>query len=123
MAAASHQTVAVMLALIALFSSVGGAIGSSVVGAIWTNTLPSELERLLPSDLKSNSTAIYDSLVVQLSYPMGSPARNAIIEAYGIAQKRMCIAATCVLLLGLGAVLSWRNIDVRQHKQVKGRVV
>lgn len=123
MAAAEHQEVAVLLALLGLFSSVGGAIGSSVSGAIWTNTLPGELERALPDSVKAEWATIYASLTTQLSYPMGSAERDAIIYAYGVAQKRMCIAACCVLTLAIGAVAVWRDYDVSKRRQVKGRVI
>lgn len=39
MAAASHQQVAVVLAVEGMFSSVGGAVGSTVAAAIWTGEL------------------------------------------------------------------------------------
>lgn len=123
MAAARHSEVAVVLALLGLFTSAGGAVGQTIAGAIWTNTLPQYLELYLPDNAKDQAAAIYAQLDVQLSYPMGSPERTAIIDAYAVAQRRMLIAAVAVLPLEIICVLIWRNIQVKTIKQVKGTVV
>ncbi|PTB50023.1 hypothetical protein M431DRAFT_499479 [Trichoderma harzianum CBS 226.95] len=122
MAATSHQYVAVVLAVEAMASSIGGAIGSTVAAAVWQAVFPKKLGQYLPESAQGNLTDIYGSLDVQLSYPMGSPERIAIQQAYGDSQKMMLIAGTAVLSLSVVGTAMWRNIDVRQHKQVKGTV-
>lgn len=67
MAAASHQHVAVVLAFLALFSSIGGAIGQTVAAAIWTGLMPGALDRNLPASHQAEATSIYASLETQLS--------------------------------------------------------
>ncbi|KAF2453695.1 major facilitator superfamily domain-containing protein [Lineolata rhizophorae] len=123
MAVVSHQYVAVILAFEGMFSSVGGAIGSSISAAIWTGVFPDRLARYLPADEMANLAMIYADLETQLSYPVGSPTRDAIQQAYGDAQKYMLIAATAVLSLIIPSVIVWRDIQVKDFKQVKGRVV
>ncbi|KAI2632132.1 MFS general substrate transporter [Hypoxylon sp. NC1633] len=123
MAAAAHQHVAVVLAVEGMFSSVGGAIGSSVAAAIWTGLFPSALANYLPPESQANLTDIYSSLPIQLSYAVGSPTRDAIILAYGDALKYMFVAATAITVIGLVAVAMWRDIKVKDFKQVKGLVV
>ncbi|CAJ2511705.1 Uu.00g073300.m01.CDS01 [Anthostomella pinea] len=123
MAAAAHQHVAVVLAVEGMFSSVGGAIGLSIAGAIWTGLFPVKLAEYLPEESQANLTSIYGDLVTQLSYPVGSPTRDAIIRAYGDAQKWMFVAATTITIIGLVAVMFWRDIKVKDFKQVKGRVI
>jgi hypothetical protein len=122
MAAASHQQVAVVLAVEGMFSSIGGAIGSSVAAAIWTGVFPKQLAKHLPADSLANLTSIYGSLTTQLSYPVGTATRDAIIISYGEAQKLMLIAATAVLVLAIASVAVWRDINVKKFKQVKGMV-
>ncbi|KAM0455005.1 hypothetical protein ACHAPV_008147 [Trichoderma viride] len=122
MAATSHQYVAVVLAIEAMASSIGGAIGLTVSAAVWQAVFPKKLAAYLPESELGNLTTIYGSLEAQLSYPMGSPARIAIQKAYGDSQKMMLIAATAVLSLAVVGVMMWRDIDVRKHKQVKGTV-
>lgn len=122
MAAASHQQVAVVLAVEGMFASVGGAIGSTVAASIWTGVFPVRLLRHLPDDAKDQFDLIYGSIVTQLSYPVGSPIRIAIQQAYGEAQRYMLIGGSTVLVLSIISVIVWRDIDVRNHKQVKGLV-
>lgn len=122
MAATSHQYVAVVLAVEGMFSNVGGAIGSTIAAAIWTGTFPEALQRRLPASAQTAFVDIYGDLEKQLSYPKESPARIAIDAAYGEAQKYMLIGATAVLALAIAAVMMWRDINVKQFKQVKGMV-
>lgn len=122
MSAVPHNEVAVVLALEGLFTSIGGSIGQSISGAIWTNLMPGKLLEYLPAEEKGNASRIYGSLDVQLSYPIGSVARDAIIQAYGYVQRRMLIAGVCFMPLALGCVLLWRNIDVKGKQQTRGVV-
>lgn len=123
LAAGSHGTAAVLLAILSLSSSIGGAIGDSIGGALWQNYFPAALLKNLPEDLKSEYLTIYASTTVQLTYPVGSEGRNAINAAYGVAQKQMCIAATCFSIMTFAAVWCWRDINVKTKKQVRGLVV
>jgi MFS family permease len=123
MAATSHQYIAVVLALEAMFASIGGAIGSTVAAAIWTGVFPTKLQEYLPAETKGEWATIYGDITVQMSYEMGTPTRNAINAAYGDAQKTMLIAATAVQAISIVAVLVWRDIRVKDFKQVKGLVV
>ena len=110
MAASEHDNYASMLALLSLFGNIGGAVGNSVSGAIWTNTLPAKLQELLPPDAVDQWADIYDSLDMQLSYPVGSTTRDAIIQAYALAQRNMLVAGTAVMALSLVWVFLIKNI-------------
>lgn len=120
MAASEHNDVAAVLALLSLFGNVGGAVGNSISGAIWTNTLPDSLQRLLPDEAKADWEDIYDSLEVQLSYPIGSDVRSAIIEAYAQTQTYMIIAGTVIMALSLIWVMLIKNIRLNEIQQTKG---
>ncbi|KAF4463516.1 Siderophore iron transporter mirB [Fusarium albosuccineum] len=95
MAAVEHQFIAVVLAIQYMFANIGGA----------------------------NLTTIYESLPAQLSYEWGSEERIAIQESYAASQKMMLIAGTATLAIAAVSVLVWHDYDVRDRKQVKGRVV
>ncbi|KAJ5688865.1 MFS general substrate transporter [Penicillium macrosclerotiorum] len=116
----AHNDVAAILAVLSLFGNVGGAIGNSISGAVWTNTLPQSLKRLLPDSAKADWQTIYDDITVQLSYPMGSAVRTAIIDAYADTQTKMIIAGTAVMALSLIWMLLVRDIKLTDVKQVKG---
>ena len=123
MAATTHQYVAVVLALEGMFSNVGGAIGGSVSAAIWTGVFPANLARFLPAEAQGDIATIHASLPTQLSYAKGTPIRFAIEQAYGESQKWMAVASTTILIVAIGGVLMWRDINVKNFKQVKGRVL
>ncbi|CAN9192037.1 unnamed protein product [Alternaria alternata] len=122
MAAADHQHIASVLALLNIFGWLGGAVGSTISGAIWTNSFPQALMDLLPAEAMENFDLIYGSLDEQLSYERGSATRLAIEEAYGIAQKRMLIAGTAIMGLCLVWVFLIKNFNVAKMQQNKGRV-
>lgn len=120
--AVNHEEVAVVTALIGLFSSLGAAIGSTIATAIWTNLMPQFLMAYLPTENQSKLPIIYGSLVEQLQYPWGSPTRDAIVHAYCGVQRRLLIAGTCFIPLVLVGVLLWRDTQVKGMKQTKGTV-
>lgn len=123
MAAASHQHIAVVIAIQAMFSDIGGAVGSSIAAAIWQGVFPVKLAEYLPASELPSLLDIYEQLTVQLSYPVDSAARIAIQHAYADAQKMMLIGGTAVWAVGLVATICWRDINVKDIKQVKGHVI
>lgn len=123
MSSASHQHIAVVIAIVSMFSSIGGAIGLVVAGAVWQSVFPKKLLLYLPIEEQANFASIYGMLDVQLGYPMGSPARVAIQRAYSDAQAMMLTAGTAIWVVGAVAVAFWRNTDVRTIQQVKGNVI
>lgn len=123
MAAASHNDIAIVLALQGLFSSLGGAIGQTLSGAIWSQTIPTYLVEFLPEEAKGKAMEIYASLPTQLSFPMGSPEREGIMAAYSIGMRRMLIAGLVLLPMGMAWVALWKNIQLKNVNQVRGTVV
>lgn len=122
LASVDHQHVAAVLALLFVMGSIGGSIGSAICGAIWTNTFLKKLAETLPESAMPNLSLIYSSLPQQLSYPVGSPERNAIVEAYGYAQPRMLAAGTAFMVLGFIWVGMMKNLNVKNMTQTKGNV-
>lgn len=121
MAPSDHQHMAVIIAVLNLFCSIGSAVGSTVSAAIWTGTFYNNLVKYVPAEF--NVKEIYASLPKQLSYKWGSPERVGIARAYGDSQKLMLITSICMLSLALISAAFWRNINIKNIKQVKGRVV
>ncbi|OAA56115.1 siderophore iron transporter mirB [Cordyceps fumosorosea ARSEF 2679] len=126
MANVTHQETAVAIALYSLFGSIGAAIGQAIAGGLWTNILPKQLYQNLPDELKANATDIYADLTVQLSFPLGSPARDAIILSYGHVQRLMVIVGCCFLPLCLACLFMWKNLNVKdmesKERRKKGNV-
>jgi hypothetical protein len=122
MAAASHQHVAVCLAVLGMFGNIGGAVGLTSASAIWQNIFPRKLLEYLPVEERPNLDKIYANISTQLSYAVGSETRLAIQHAYGDAQVGMLAVGTGIWVVGLGAVIAWRDINVIGTKQSKGHV-
>ncbi|KAL4876135.1 major facilitator superfamily domain-containing protein [Aspergillus karnatakaensis] len=122
MSSAAHQHIAAVVAVLSMFSSIGGAIGATVAGVIWQDIFPTRLAMYLPAEEMENFLMIYGSIEMQISYPLGSPTRIAIQRAYADAQEMMLTAGTAVWVVAFVGVAIWRNTDVRTVKQVKGNV-
>lgn len=123
MAAADRDGVPMMLSLLSLSSSIGGAVGYAVTGAIYDATYPTSLEGYLPDQYKANATDIWNGgYTLQKTYPVGSDIRVAIDQAWGYYEKRACIASTAVLVLGIPAIAVWKNYNV-DRKQNKGVLI
>lgn len=120
MAPSDHQHVAVVMAVLNLFCSIGSAIGSSISSAIWTGTFRNELINNLPADAPIDS--IYGDVQTQSSYPLGSDIRNGISQAYSTSQRYMLITSVCFIVCGWVCTWFWRDIKLRTVKQVKGTV-
>ncbi|EGV63771.1 Siderochrome iron transporter 2 [Yamadazyma tenuis] len=125
MAAADQDGIPMMLALIGLFSSVGGSIGYAVAAAINANVFVDALTKALPAAQKDQAYTIYlGGVTTQTNatlYPVGSEARDAINYAWGQTQRDGAIAATCILVLAIPAIAVWKNYNV-DKKQIKGTV-
>ncbi|KAJ5721665.1 Siderochrome iron transporter 2 [Penicillium malachiteum] len=123
MAGGDREGIPIALSLISLFNNVGSSIGYAVCAAIYNNTFLNALRSRLPADQQANALTIYNkSFAYQLQFPVGSPVRDAAAYAWGYSQKMNCIASTCVLVLGIPAILLWKNFNV-DKKQVKGTVL
>lgn len=123
MAAADRDGVPLMLSLVGLSSSVGGAIGQAVSAAINSNIFPNALASRLPEAERGNTTTIFlGGTNTQLTYPVGSPERDAINYAWTRSQYYSSISATAVLVLAIPAIAAWKNYHVGKQ-QNKGTVI
>ena len=122
LASVDHQHVAAVLSLLFIMGSMGDSVGSAISGAIWTSTFEKKLLEKLPESSLADFPLIYGSLTQQLSYPVGSPTRDAIVDAYGYAQVRMLIAGTVFMVLGFAWVGMMKNLNVKKMTQTKGNV-
>lgn len=123
MAVVETSEASMSLALFSLFTGLGAATGRAVASALYINYMPKLLEQHLPLDAKPWAKVIYGSLNQQLSYPMGSAVRNAIIRAYEEFMRHTCIAGLGFLPIALLLVALWENVNVNQMHEGKRIVV
>ncbi|POS82300.1 hypothetical protein EPUL_004938, partial [Erysiphe pulchra] len=122
LAACPHEAIAIPLALLALFSSLGGAIGTSISGAILTNKFPAALDRALPGNATLNDL-LYGDLAKQLSYPLGTPERQAVLYAYADTMwYQTCIGAVLLIPCFI-FVAVWKDFNVKEMKKAPGNLL
>ncbi|GIC84862.1 siderochrome-iron transporter MirC [Aspergillus udagawae] len=92
-ASASHQEVAAATAMFLTSMEMGGAVGAALSGAVWTHNIPRKLRLYLPEENKGDADAIFGKITKALSYPLGSPVRVAINQAYQETFKKLLILA------------------------------
>ncbi|CAH0057245.1 unnamed protein product [Clonostachys solani] len=123
-ASAGHQNVGVATAIFLSLVSVGGAIGSAISTALWERYIPSKLRDYLPDDEKSRARIIYEDFNEALEYPMGSPARDAIIRSYRESMTVLLIIAVVVAVMVVACSLFMEDFSLSMVQQgVTGRVV
>ncbi|KAK0674259.1 putative siderophore iron transporter, partial [Cercophora samala] len=106
-----HQYVGVATAAFLTLVQVGSAVGSAVSGAIWGRLIPSKLREYLPDAVKGEAGKIYGSVKEAVSYPWGSPEREAIARSYQETVEVLLWVAlgVCVPVL----VMAWAVGDFR----------
>ncbi|KAK4949112.1 Siderochrome iron transporter 2 [Elasticomyces elasticus] len=123
MSASDRSGIAMMLSLISLASSVGGAIGDAVAGAIYSGTFPQALARALPPEMQSQAYSLYlGGYISQELYVPGTPERAAIDYAWSVYERYAAISAVSSLVIGIPAIAVWKNYRV-DKAQNKGTVI
>jgi MFS transporter, SIT family, siderophore-iron:H+ symporter len=97
-AATRHEHVAVITGLYLSCYSLGSAFGNTVSGAIWTQVLPGRLNSNLARFGNATlATAVYgDPFTFTAAYPVGTPERDAVVDAYQGTQRLLCITGICL---------------------------
>ncbi|KAI0367328.1 drug:h+ antiporter [Pilatotrama ljubarskyi] len=108
-ASVPHIDVAMVTAVVLLWTEIGGAVGSGVAGAIWTNTMPKELEKHLPNVNATERAQLFGSITSVTALPYDDPVRQGVIAAYGDTMRDMLIAATVLAVVPIFLSLAMPN--------------
>ncbi|KAK8849795.1 hypothetical protein IAR55_005131 [Kwoniella newhampshirensis] len=120
-----HADMALAMAILSLWTSIGGAIGSAISASVWNRRVPAALESHLGGLFNSTELAAIfgDITVARITEP-----RNEVIAAYNEAIKPLYLAAliTSMLSLVCGAFttnffLGENHNDIEQKKVIKIR--
>lgn len=99
-ASVPHVDVATVTAFVLLITEIGGAIGTAIAGGIWTNLMPGKLEAYLGPHANSTEIAgIYGNIRTAALYPLDSPVRAGVIQAYDEVMKILLIVAAVVAVI------------------------
>jgi SIT family siderophore-iron:H+ symporter-like MFS transporter len=99
-AATNHEHTAVVTGIYLATYNVGSATGNTVSGIIFNQVLPRELKKRL--SLSDAQRWYNDPLGLLPDNPIGTPGRDATVEAYKHVQRLLCIsgAGVCIFLIG-----------------------
>ena len=97
-AATRHEHVAVITGLYLSCYNIGSALGNTVSGAIWTQVLPGRLDTNLAGFGNATlATGVFgDPFTFTAAYPVGTPQRDQVIDAYQYTQRLLCITGICL---------------------------
>lgn len=129
-ASVPHQDLALVCALLLLWSSVGGAIGEAVAGQYWGSHMPGNLRKYLPASVSDEEvTSFYEDITTIKEYDFGSAVRVGASKAYEVTVFPLWSAALGISFICIIAACFQRNyrLDERQNaydsKDTSGRVV
>ncbi|EKM58957.1 uncharacterized protein PHACADRAFT_25102 [Phanerochaete carnosa HHB-10118-sp] len=108
-ASVTHADVAIITAVVLLWTEIGGSVGTAIAGAVWTNTMPKQLAKHLPQLSDAQRAELFGSITSVTEYPRGNPIREGVIGAYDDTMKVLCIAATCIAVLPILCALVMPN--------------
>ncbi|KAI0742109.1 MFS general substrate transporter [Daedaleopsis nitida] len=108
-AAVPHADVATVIALVLLWTEIGGGVGGSVAGAIWAREMPERLREYLPALGEAERERLFGSIESVRERPMEDPVRQGVIAAYSDTMKTMLVAATVLSVLPLALALLMPN--------------
>ncbi|KAF3397438.1 Siderophore iron transporter 1 [Talaromyces pinophilus] len=116
-AASKHEHLAVVTGIYLATYNVGSALGNTISGAIWTQVLPEQL-----TDRLGNATLaaeVYASpFDFAIANPVGTTARDAVIEAYRHTQRLLCITGICLTVPLIAFALCIRNPTLTKEQSL-----
>jgi D-mannonate dehydratase len=86
-------------------------------------TLPVNLQAVLPLELKDKAMLIMNSLPVAQSFPLGSEARTAIIEAYSDTFRNIILIGIVIQAIALVICFAIRNVSVDKDTETDTQAV
>lgn len=114
--AVPHAQVAVVTAFQMLTTEVGAALGSALASALVTSLLPRELRLHLPMLSPPELDRIEGSLDAVLEYPLGSPERLGITEAWVGIMRMLCLVSVAIQLPALALSLAVPNVGLHETR-------
>ncbi|KAH7089591.1 siderochrome-iron transporter-like protein Sit1 [Paraphoma chrysanthemicola] len=117
-AATKHEHVAIVTGVYLATYNIGSAFGNTVSGAMWQNIVPAELTRQTGNSSLA-ATVYADPFTFALSYPVGTPERDAVVQAYRHVQRLLCIAGICLSILLISFSLAIRNPKLGKEQSLE----
>ncbi|KAF8914570.1 major facilitator superfamily domain-containing protein [Mucidula mucida] len=121
-----HQDMALAMALLSLWTSIGGSIGSAISAAVWNDMVPRKLNQYL-GDVKNSTelAEIFGSIVVART----TEPRDLVIQAYSEAVRPLFLGALILSFVPLLAGCLTTNfylekvVVIRSEEETKEEVI
>ncbi|KAF2031580.1 siderochrome-iron transporter-like protein Sit1 [Setomelanomma holmii] len=117
-AATKHEHVAIVTGVYLATYNIGSAFGNTVSGAMWQNIIPSQLTRETGNSTLA-ATVYADPFTFAITYPVGTPERDAVVQAYRHVQRLLCIAGICLSILLISFSLALRNPRLGEEQSLE----
>ena len=78
-ASVPHADVAMVIALVLLWTEIGAGVGGSLAGAIWAGTMPGKLAEYLPDVSQEDRDVLFGNITAIRERPMDDPVRVGVI--------------------------------------------
>ena len=105
-----HEHLAVVTGLFLATYNIGSALGNTVSGALWTQLLPSLLDNKLQNINSTLAASAYaDPFGAATQWPVGTPERTALIDAYQSIQRLLTITGISLCVPLIAFALALRN--------------
>ena len=78
-ASVPHADVAMVIALVLLWTEIGAGVGGSIAGAIWAGVMPGKLAEYLPGLTREEREALFGSITDIMEYAFDDPVRQGVI--------------------------------------------
>ncbi|WVQ89262.1 hypothetical protein IAS59_003015 [Cryptococcus gattii] len=115
----AHQDMALAMAILALWTSIGGSIGSAISASVWNRRVPEALTKYLGSTHNATEIAeIFGSIVIART----TEPRDLVITAYNEAVKPLYLAALIMSMLSLAFGILTYDIRLgKAHNSIEKR--
>ncbi|GAA5996014.1 uncharacterized protein JCM10292_004891 [Rhodotorula paludigena] len=129
-ASVPHQDVALVAALLLLWSSIGASVGDAIAGQWWGQEMPLNLRKYLPSSVNDTEVeTFFGDITTIKEYDFGSVVREGATKAYEVTVFPLWAAALGVSFVCLIAAMFQSNFflgdsqNAYDHKDTQGHVV
>ncbi|KAJ0414598.1 major facilitator superfamily domain-containing protein [Aspergillus carlsbadensis] len=115
--ATKHEHLAIVTALFLASYNIGSALGGTISGVIWAQTLLPELTTTLGN--ATLAASIYaDPFTFVAANPVGTPARDAVVDGYRHTQRMLCITGICLTVPLIAFSLCIRNPKLTKEQSL-----
>ncbi|KAF9020549.1 MFS general substrate transporter [Hymenopellis radicata] len=106
-ASVPHADLAQVIALLSLWTSLGGSVGTAIAAAVWTGKMPQYLRKHLPNKTDAEIKTIFGSIKTARALPAAD--RTNVIYAYNDTVYLLYLPALIIAFLPLVILLFMRN--------------